>query len=319
MKVALGFESTADDVLAGFDLSGKRILLTGVSAGLGIETARSLANRGAYVIGTARDLSKASAALEAIGSEPSLKGKIEVVECDLGSLASVERCAQSVREFHSSLDVVIANAGVMVCPFGRTEDGFEMQFGTNHLGHFALVNQLLSSLSRGSRVVVVASSAHRFADIDLVDPNYLDTPYDPILAYGRSKTANILFAVALDAMFKARGIRAVAVHPGSIPTELARHLTPEIAKRMTASASDATPSRYKTIPQGAAAAVWAGIVANMDEVGGAYCEDCGLAEILDDPAARNGVQSYALEPRRAAALWALSEELTRTGARAYTE
>jgi NAD(P)-dependent dehydrogenase (short-subunit alcohol dehydrogenase family) len=215
-----GATSTTDEVLAGVDLTGKRALVTGVSAGLGVETARALAAHGAQVTGTARDLDKARAATAHIPV-------LELVELDLASLASVRAAADKLVADGRTFDIVIANAGVMAPPFGKTVDGFETQFGTNHLGHFVFVNRIARLIAPGGRFVSLASSGHRFSDVDLDDPNFERTPYTEFGGYGRSKTANILFAVEFDRRHKARGVRAVAVHPGGIQTELGRHLSPE--------------------------------------------------------------------------------------------
>src|ERR1700757_294459 len=227
MANVFGATSTTDDVLAGVKLHGKRILVTGVSAGIGVETARSLAAHGAHVIGAARDLAKAEAATAQVRKDAAQNGgSFEVIELDLGNLNSVRACAKGLLAKGESFDVVIANAGVMATPFGHTADGFETQFGTNHLGHFVLVNRIAPLMRAGSRLINLASSGHRFSNVDLEDPNFERTPYDPLVAYGRSKTANILFAVAFDARHRDREIRAAAVHPGGIRTELARHLDP---------------------------------------------------------------------------------------------
>lgn len=306
MAHPFGAESTTDEVLAGVDLTGKRVLVTGVSAGLGVETARAAAKHGAKVVGTARDLAKAKDAL----AEHAGLG-IEVVECDLASLASIRTCADGLKAKSEKFDVIIANAGVMNCPKGQTADGFETQFGTNHLGHFVLVNRLVPLLSDGGRVVILSSSAHRAGDVDLDDPGFDKTEYDAFAAYGRSKTANVLFAVELDRRLRSRGIRVCAIHPGGIMTELMRHTTPDIFERMVASSSqsaDGTPSepvKVKTVPQGAATTVWAAFVASGDEIGGRYCEDCHVGEVEDN--AYRGVRSYALDPDKAKKLWALSE------------
>ncbi|MBV1689254.1 SDR family NAD(P)-dependent oxidoreductase [Novosphingobium sp. G106] len=300
-----GAETTTEDVLAGIDLTGKRVLVTGVSAGLGIETARAAAAHGAQVIGTARDLGKAATAL----AEHSELG-IEVLECDLASLASVRGCADALLGRDEAFDVIIANAGVMNCPFGHTADGFETQFGTNHLGHFVLVNRLAPRLRPGGRVVIVSSSAHQFADVDLDDPGFEKTDYDPMVAYGRSKTANILFAVELDRRLRGRGICATALHPGGIMTELMRHTTPEMLQDMAAKAAGNAGARVKvkTVPQGAATSVWAAFVAPAEAIGGRYLVDCQVAEVASG---REGVQAYAFDPERAKALWARSEEMVR--------
>ncbi len=301
------WESTTDDVLAGQDLSGKRALVTGVSAGLGVETARALAARGAEVIGTARDLAKARTATDGIG------GSLRLVELDLASLESVRKCADTLSAEAKPLDLVIANAGIMATPEGRTEDGFELQFGTNHLGHFVLVNRLAGLLRDGARVVILSSSAHQFSDVNLDDPSFERRPYDSFQAYGASKTANALFAVEFDRRHKRRGVRAAAVHPGMIATELTRYMTPEAMQEMSALAmadldpEDAANLQFKSVPQGAATSVWAGVTAPAEIVGGRYCEDCNVAEVTEEGLA--GVRGYAIDPDSARKLWALSEGL----------
>ncbi len=304
---AFGEESTADEVLAGLDLTGQRVLVTGVSAGLGVETARALVARGADVVGTARDLAKARAASGVIAGP----GSFRLEECDLASLASVRACADRLVAEGLGFDAIITNAGVMACPQGTTTDGFETQFGTNHLGHFVLVNRLLPLLRPGARVVSVASGGHRNSDVDLDDPGFERTEYNPFVAYGRSKTANILFAVELDRRLRDKGIRAVALHPGGIRTELMRHLAPEtLAAYAAATTKGLAPIRMKNVPQGAATSVWCGFVAPADEIGGKYCEDCAVAAVVEvDPGERKGVRPYAVDPERAKALWALSERM----------
>jgi NAD(P)-dependent dehydrogenase (short-subunit alcohol dehydrogenase family) len=316
MTNAFGAESTTDEVLEGVDLKGKRILVTGVSAGLGIETARVLAAHGADIVGAARDLGKAQAATVVVRSAADTGGgSLELVELDLASLASVRACADALLADGRPFDVIIANAGVMACPQGRTRDGFETQFGTNHLGHFVLVNRIASLLKSGGRLVNLSSAGHRFADVDLDDPNFERTPYAEFVAYGRSKTANILFAVEFDRRHRDRGIRATALHPGAIQTELSRYMTPEATKQLidsinkTQQASGAPAFSFKSIPQGAATSVWAAIVAPADEIGGRYCEDCHVAEIQEGEGIRGGVRPYALDPERAKALWAKSEQM----------
>ena len=315
MAQAFGAESTTDEVLQGVDLTGKRILVTGVSAGLGVETARALVARGAHVVGTARDLDKARAATAAIPAASGDGAGLALTELDLASLASVREAADALVAAGKPFDVVIANAGVMACPKGQTADGFETQFGTNHLGHFVFVNRIKSLLKPGARVVVLSSAGHRFSAVNLDDPNFERTPYTEFGAYGRSKTANVLFAVEFDRRHKGAGIRATAVHPGTIQTELGRYMTPEITQQLMAAATTGRPTGaptmiWKSIPQGAATTVWAGSVASADEVGGRYCEDCHVAEIVaDDPNYRGGVRAYALDPDIAKALWAKSEAM----------
>jgi NAD(P)-dependent dehydrogenase (short-subunit alcohol dehydrogenase family) len=308
MTKQFGYQSTTDEVLEGVDLSGKRILVTGVSAGLGVETARALKAHGAEVVGTARDLAKAERALREAGAWP-----IELVEADLASLESVRRASDQLNADGRKLDLIIANAGVMATPFGHTADGFETQFGTNHLGHFVLINRIAHLIRDGGRLVNLASSGHRFSDVDLDDPNFERTSYEPYVAYGRSKTANILFAVEFDRRHKHRGVRATAVHPGGIMTELGRHQSEDdIQKLLDSSGLDLATFEWKTIPQGAATSVWAGIVAGPDEIGGRYCENCHVTTDIteaDISAVSEGVRPYALDPKRAKALWAKSEEM----------
>lgn len=314
MNTAFGRQSTTDDVLSGLDLTGKSILVTGVSAGLGVETTRALVSHGAQLIGTARDLTKARRALADAGIE---HASVQLVELDLADLESVRRAADELRFVGRPLDLVIANAGVMATPFGVTADGFETQFGTNHLGHFALVNRIAGLMRAGSRLVMLASSGHRFSHVDLVDPNFETTAYDPFIAYGRSKTANILFAVEFDRRYRSLGLRATAVHPGGIRTELDRHmgdgqlqaLVDQINADMAREGKP--PLEWKSPRQGAATTLWAGLVADADAVGGRYCEDCQVSPIVRDESigfASPGVRPYALDAETAKALWAKSEE-----------
>src|ERR1700683_581330 len=314
MTQSFGATSTTDEVLRGINLSGKRVLITGVFAGLGVETARALAAHGAQVVGAARDLSKAQAATEQVRAQATNGGSLHLVQLDLASLDSVRRCADGLTAAGKPFDVIIANAGVMACPKGTTADGFETQFGTNHLGHFVLVNRIASLLRPGSRLVNLSSAGHRYADVDLEDPNFEHTPYAEFTAYGRSKTANVLFAVEFDRRHKGSGVRATAVHPGGIRTELSRHLTPEVLEKLIAEINASQPKgtapfTYKSIPQGAATSVWAACVADSEAIGGRYCEDCHVAEVATIPGVRGGVQSYALDPQHAQAVWRRSEEM----------
>jgi NAD(P)-dependent dehydrogenase (short-subunit alcohol dehydrogenase family) len=322
MSKSFGKTSTTDEVLAGTDLRGKRVLVTGVSAGLGVETARALTAHGAHVVGAARDLAKARNATKHIRASVNGNGDgtLDLIELDLASLASIRAAADALVKTGKTFDLVIANAGVMAAPFGHTADGFETQFGTNHLGHFVFVNRIAPLMSRGSRLVNLASSGHRFSNVDLDDPNFEKTAYDPWQAYGRSKTANILFAVEFDRRHKADGIRATAVHPGGIATELGRHAFKDEATlqkfvddiNARHAAAGQPPFKLKTIPQGAATSVWAGVVAPADEVGGKYCEDCHVATLLpgeDVSPISAGVRAYALDSESAKKLWTKSEEM----------
>jgi NAD(P)-dependent dehydrogenase (short-subunit alcohol dehydrogenase family) len=317
MTGPFGSTSTTNDVLSGKDLSGKRVLVTGVSAGLGVETARALAAHGAQVVGAARDLAKAKRATAEVRAQAANGGGLELVELDLASLESVRACADALVADGRPFDVVIANAGVMRTPFGHTADGFETQFGTNHLGHFVLVNRIASLIAPGGRLVNVASSGHRYSDVDLDDPNFEHAPYDPMIAYGRSKTANILFAVEFDRRHRVHGVRATALHPGGIRTELDRHMQPgelqATVDRINAelTAEGRPPFQFKTIPQGAATSVWAAFVAAAEELGGRYCEDCQVSQVTDGliSPVSPGVRPYALDPEHAKALWSRSEEM----------
>lgn len=289
------------------------MLVTGVSAGLGVETARALASHGAHVVGAARDLQKAEKATQVVRDEAANGGGIELVELDLASLASCRAAADALNAKGEKFDIVIANAGVMACPKGQTSDGFETQFGTNHLGHFVFVNRIAPLIKDGGRFVSLSSAGHRYADVDLDDPNFDRTPYAEFVAYGRSKTANALFATEFDRRHKGRGVRAASVHPGGIHTELGRHMTQEAMDALLASIKTSMPEgadfEWKSIPQGAATSVWAAAVASPDAVGGLYCEDCHVAEVNEEPGMRGGVQPYAIDPDNAKALWAKSEEM----------
>lgn len=310
MSKPFGAKSTADEVLSGVDLAGKRILITGVSSGIGRETARSLVSHGANVVGTVRDLAKA-ASLTA-----SVDGSLELIELDLASLQSVRASADKLLTDGRRFDAIIANAGVMATPFGRTADGFEIQFGTNHLGHFALINRIAPLLADKGRLVVLSSQAHRVADVDLEDPNFERQAYDPFVAYGRSKTANALYAVEFDRRHRDRGIRAAAVMPGNSLTDLPRHFSQKELQGLFETVGNARqqaglpPAQLKEIPQAAATSVWAAVIAEADEIGAKYLEDCAVAPVNDTPNPfADGVRAYALDPGKARRLWVKSEEL----------
>src|SRR5580692_3521742 len=320
MTNVFGATSTTDEVLSGINLQGKRILVTGVSAGLGVETARSLAAHGAHVVGAARDLTKAKPATEQVQKEAADNGgSFELVGLDLANLKSVRACADELVAKGKPFDVVIANAGVMAAPFGHTADGFEIQFGTNHIGHFVLVNRIARLIRDGGRLINLSSSGHRYSNVDLADPGFEHTPYDPFVAYGRSKTANILFAVAFDERHRGHGVRAAAVHPGGIRTELDRHIDSSRLEKIVEEINQQLAAQgkalfqFKTVPQGAATSVWAAVVAPADEIGGRYCENCHVGQIVPDDATitavSEGVRGYALEAENAEALWKKSEEL----------
>jgi len=320
LEATFGATSTTDDVLSGVNLKGKRILVTGVSAGIGVETARSLVAHAAEVVGAARDLNKAKAATEQVSKAAAANGgSFSLIELDLANLKSVRACADQLLANGEAFDVVIANAGVMATPFGHTADGFETQFGTNHLGHFVLVNRIASLIRDGGRLINLSSAGHRYSNVDLEDPNFERTTYEPFVAYGRSKTANILFAVAFDKRHRDRGVRAAAVHPGGIKTELGRYVEPgrlekvigEINQQLAAQGKG--PFQWKSIPQGAATSVWAAVVAPADEIGGRYCENCHVGNVVPDDATitavSEGVRGYAVDVKTAEALWKKSEEM----------
>lgn len=318
MNQKLGAKSTADDVLAGIDLEGKRILITGLSSGIGLETGRSLAAHGASIVGTSSNPAKAGPATAPIREAARQRGgSLALIELDLASLRSIGACADELLADGRPFDVVIANAGVMATPPARTADGFELQFGINYLGHFALVNRIEPLLADGGRLVTVSSQAHRIADVDLADPNFEHQAYDPWVAYGRSKTAIALFAVEFDRRHRDRGVRAASVMPGnSAGTGLTRHLSQEDVQGLLVGVGKAraeaglSQAELKDVPQAAATSVWAAVVADKDEIGGRYLEDCAVAPIDDSPNPfADGVRSYALDAENAKQLWAKSEAL----------
>jgi len=306
-----GFESTTAEVISGQDLRGRVALVTGASAGLGVETARTLAGAGATVWLLARDRAKLDAALATLEAE-SLPGRLESALLDLADLDQVRAAAAGLLASCPKIDLLINNAGVMACPYAETAQGFEMQLGTNHIGHFLLTGLLLPALRAGAidgretRVVNLSSAGHRYSAIHFDDPNYRQRPYDKWEAYGQSKTANVLFSVALDARMQSAGVRSFAVHPGAISTELGRHMDNDDMARIAASFPGGKFS-FKTVPQGAATSVWAATAPELAGRGGLYLEDCHIAEAAtaDSPA---GVQAWALDPASAERLWQLSEQ-----------
>lgn len=306
-----GFASTADDVLEDKDLSGCTVFVTGAYSGLGRETSRALAARGAHLILSGRDATKLAAAADAIGEETG--AQVDTLACDLASLGSIRAAAQDANTRFDKIDMLINNAGVMACPLERTEDGFEMQFGTNHLGHFLLTNLLMPLIEKGARprIVNLSSRGHHIDEVHFEDLNYRDRDYDKWEAYGQSKTANILFTVGLEQRLGGKGIHAFAVHPGGIMTNLGRHLDEDdiarLRKRMESS-TQGSGDGFKTIPQGAATTCWVATADELEGRGGLYAEDCHIAE-QDDQDTGGGVRSYALDKGKAEKLWAMSEEL----------
>lgn len=307
-KIGSGFgaATTADEVLRGIDLGGKLALVTGGYSGIGLETTRSLVKAGATVVVPARRPETAERALAGLPG-------VEVDEMDLGDLESVRGFAERFLDTGRSLDIVIDSAGIMACPETRVGDGWEAQFATNHLGHFALVNRLWPAIAPGgARVVSVSSRGHHAAGIRWDDIHWRQG-YDKWEAYGQAKTANVLFAVQLDKLGRDAGVRAFALHPGGIITPLQRHLAKEEMIERGWIDEDGTvlhPEAFKTPQQGAATQVWAATSPQLDGLGGLYLEDCEVAETAPESGDRVGVREWAIDPEQAARLWALSAELT---------
>jgi NAD(P)-dependent dehydrogenase (short-subunit alcohol dehydrogenase family) len=318
-------DSTTDEVLDGADLSGRRVVVTGGASGLGFESCRALGAHGAIVTVLARSDKRANDAVSTL-KEIAPGAEFEPGVVDLSSLASIERFAEHYVATHGAIDVLINNAGVMACPFGRTADGFETQFGTNHPGHFALTARLAPAILAGEspRVVTLSSAGHSRSDVDLEDFNFEVTPYDAWIAYGRSKTANALFARELASRAGPSGLLSFSVHPGGIVTELGRHLDDQLRNDMLEFArqravrfgdfgDDGEPRRmqFKSVPAGAATQVWAATEPSLAEHNGAYLADCGLGILGANPTA-NGYMDYLMDDDHAGRLWELSESLTRT-------
>ena len=254
-----GWGSTTDEVLADKDLSGRTVFITGANSGLGQETARAMAARGAEVILAGRDQAKLDESVAAIKANHG-KAQLETLTVDLTSLENIRAATSRARQRFHKIDILINNAGVMATPFQHTHDGFEMQIGTNHFGHFALTGELFPLIERGhlKRIVNLSSRGHHFAPVDFEDPFFERRAYDPWIAYGHSKTANVLFSVGLEQRYAVLGIHAYAVHPGGIQTNLGRHMTPEMMEALMARVTSRdTGFQWKTIPQGAATSCWA--------------------------------------------------------------
>lgn len=333
-----GAATTTDEVLAGVALTGRRVVITGAASGLGFESARAMAAHGATVTVLARSAERAEAAVAQL-AEAVDGASLEPGVVDLADLASVRAFAEAYLADHDAIDVLLNNAGIMACPFGQTADGFELQLGTNHLGHFALTALLSPALLRGTdpRVVTLSSAGHSRSDVDLDDPGFATTEYGEWVAYGRSKTANALFARELARRGGPLGLLSFSVHPGAIMTPLGRHLTDDLMhemadfarQRSTTVATDDAPTddvvaedpsdgddgvmglTFKSVEAGAATQVWAATTADLAEHNGAYLADCGLGVLGADPGV-NGFLPHLLDDTTAAALWTLSEQLTGT-------
>jgi NAD(P)-dependent dehydrogenase (short-subunit alcohol dehydrogenase family) len=307
-KIGSGFgpHSTASEVLEGIDLSGRLAIVTGGYSGIGIETVRALVGAGAHVVVPARRRARAEEALAGLAS-------VDVDELDLGDLDSVHAFARRFLDTGRDVDMLINNAAIMACPETRVGPGWEAQFATNHLGHFALANLLWPALAAGggARVVALSSTGHKASGIRFDDLQF-EHGYDKWEAYGQAKSANSLFAVELDALGKDAGVRAFAVHPGGILTPLQRYLPrEEMVERGWIDENGNPLQRFKTSEEGASTATWAATAPKLEGMGGVYCEDCDIAEPTDPASTvRAGVDWHAVDPDAAARLWGVSAELT---------
>jgi NAD(P)-dependent dehydrogenase (short-subunit alcohol dehydrogenase family) len=306
-----GASSTAAEVLDGIDLTGKLAVVTGGYSGIGLETTRALVGAGATVVVPARRPEVAASALERLAG-PEGRAAVGVDQLDLGDLDSVEAFASRFLATGRPVDLLINNAGIMACPETRVGPGWEAQFATNHLGHFALVNRLWPAIADGQgRVISVSSAGHRRSGIRWDDVQF-EHGYDKWLAYGQAKTANVLLALHLDALGSAAGVRAFSLHPGGIMTPLQRHLTTEemVDFGWIDAQGNITARGFKTPEQGAATSVWAATSPQLDGMGGVYCEDCDIARPAADDSSGPGVRRWATDPDQAARLWELSAALT---------
>lgn len=296
--------TTTDEVLEGIDLSGKLVLITGASGGLGAEAARAMAARGAALVLTGRSLEKTEGVAAHIREATGASVEARVLELDVP--ASVRAFAKGFLADHPKLDLLINNAGVMACPLARTAEGWEQQFATNHVGHFLLTGLLVPALQAGApaRIVNVSSGGHMFGAVDFDDPHWTQRDYDKFEAYGQSKTANILHALELDRRLGPAGVHAFAIHPGAIMTELGRHLTADDMGRFDGALE------FKAVEAGAATEVYAATAPELEGQGGLYLEDCQVsAPAGSQPEGLLGIAPHALDAEAARRLWTLSEEL----------
>lgn len=311
--------STAADVIKGIDLTGKTIIITGGYAGIGLETTKTFLDAGATVIVPARDVRKAEKNLGDAGNA-------RVEEMDLMDPDSIDAFARKFLESDRSLHLLVNNAGIMWVPLRRDDRGYESQLATNHLGHFQLTARLWPALKKagGARVVTVSSFGHQMAPFHFEDPNFLHRPYETLLGYGQSKTANNLFTVELDNRGKHHGVRAYSLHPGSVNgTELGREAPIDLFRKMgmlddKGNLREELAAKLKSIAQGAATTVWCATYPGLEKIGGVYCEDAEIAVLddgnidhrYDDPSTNRGVQPYSLDETNAKSLWKLSEVMT---------
>jgi NAD(P)-dependent dehydrogenase (short-subunit alcohol dehydrogenase family) len=306
MRIATPFSSTsaAADVIRGIDLAGRRAVVTGAASGIGVETARALASAGADVVLAVRDVA-AGARVAADITRTTQNTRVTVRRLDLADRASIRAF---VADWTGPLHLLVNNAGVMACPEQHTRDGWELQFATNHLGHFALATGLRPALAaaRGARVVAVSSLAHLWSPVVFDDIHFRGRPYEPWSAYGQSKTANALFAVEATARWRNDGITANSLHPGGIHTGLQRHVSEEELARLVAAAGGSQAFQWKTTEQGAATSVLLATSPQLEGIGGRYFEDCNEA-LPHQPGTRSGVAPWALDPEAATRLWTVSE------------
>ena len=316
--IGSGFKaaSTTNDVINGQDLTGKVAIVTGGYSGLGVETVRVFLKAGAQVIVPTRDRARAEKALAEVPGA-------ELMDLDLMNPTSIDAFADAFLASGRPLHVLVNNAAVMASPLLRDDRGNEAQFSTNHLGHFQLTLRLWPALckAKGARVVAVSSRGHRYAPVDLEDPNFNNRDYDPWKSYGQSKTANALFALALDQRGKAHNVRAFSLHPGGIlATNLSRHMSAEALQATGFVAKDGSPiidpeTGKKTLEQGAATTVWCATSPQLNGMGGVYCEDCDISPVVSADAETvgvffPGVWPWACDPHQAEKLWQLSEKMT---------
>jgi NAD(P)-dependent dehydrogenase (short-subunit alcohol dehydrogenase family) len=304
-----GFSSTTDEVISGLDLSGKTAVVTGASGGLGAETVRALATGGAAVTIGCRDTGKGQRVADSIKKSTG-NDAIHVAALELVDQSSIRSFADDIGETYDALNILINNAGVMACPKTLTAEGWELQFATNHLGHFLLTNLLAPLLVAGnpSRVVCLSSAGHKGGAVDFSDLHFEHREYDKWVAYGQAKTANALFAVGFDHRMAEHGVRAFAVHPGAIPTDLGRHMDAEDMAAI-GNTIETTAGGYKDVAAGAATSVWAATAPELDGKGGLYLEDCGESAPAGTDGITTGFHDYAVDPKLADRLWKVSEEM----------
>lgn len=303
-----GEHTTAEEVAKGADLRGLNVLITGGYAGIGLETTRALRDAGASILVAGRDVDKARRNLETMPD-------VEIDALDLADPRSIDDFAGRVLATNRPIHILVNNAGIMALPLARDARGYELQFATNHLGHFQLTKRLMPALERanGARVITLTSAGHRFGGVDFDDPNFERRPYDKWKAYGQSKSANSLFSVELDRRGKDKNIRAFAVHPGRVLiTELSRHISDDDLKAAGIKNADGSfaGAAMKTIPEGAATSVWCAISPQLNEMGGVYCADCDVSPLVAaDSPSLIGVREWAIDPVAAERLWELSERM----------